>query len=456
MFKSLFTLLFCCIAIPTQASESVRVFHPFLGPLGEAFETLIKDIFPDASLSTTMPNGKPTSYEGIHTAVMTGTLPHPLPDVVHVYEMGAKDCETQQDLIPLFEFFDEVAQITGERKTIDVREITPTLRDFYSVNGKLYALPFNSNTAIVFVNKSLWGNRPLPQTWEAFEEAAKEYQTSHPAQPVIAFGWIHGHLFDQSGAIHGIELATFNNGNHGTPSMNLNNPFWEKWLETLKRLYNKGLISLSDKTDAEALFNQGKIPFLSQGTNRLPFIKLDPSQVDVMMIPKMEASDRYNSISGGGAFWIHRHVLDAYKMAKSADAKKEALDKLKKIREFIMILASEKVQNTWEVQTGYLSVLKGRKNLQYPSLLHEKVAFVGRMSREECKESPNSVGIKVPKYQDIRAIQQDTLKAYLMQNLDYVKANESYFSGFDGKSISAKQALELIQNKVNQTVLSTN
>lgn len=450
MFRVVFAF-FSFLTLSAHA-EPLRILHPFLGPLGESFETLLKKI-PIECENTTLGKDKKLSYEGIHDAVRKNTLSTPQPDIIHVYEMGAKDCESNPNLIPLHEFFEEAARITGEGKSINAQEITPTLRHFYSVNGKLYALPFNSNTVVVYVNKDLWKERPLPTTWEEFENTAKEYKQTHEDQKLIAFGWLHGHLFDQIGAIHGVSLATYNNGTQGSGKMDLTHNFWATWCETLKRFYDAGYLDLTDQAGAEKLFNEGKIPFLAQGTGRLPFIKLDKDKVDVMMLPNVASFARHNSISGGGAFWINAHVITHYKKAKTADEKEAALQKIKQVRDFMMALASPEIQAFWEGQTGYLSILKATPSIAYATPLHEKTASIGKLSRDQQIESPNSVGIKVEKYQDIRAIEQDSLKAYLTNDMTYFKANQTYIPDFNGVSISATQVLKLIQDKSNKAVL---
>ncbi len=441
-------------------TTSVSLLHPFKGPLGDAFNALIEQYNTNAPapiMLYSFDEAKRT-YEDIHAAIQNNFDGNTPPCIVFDYEMGTADDQNNTHLIGAEEFIEEVNKLSPmDALKLDVERITPTLRRFYSdAKGRLAAIPFNSNTVVVYVNTAFFKDKHFPKTWDEFEKVAKNLKQKYPDKKIIAFGWLHGHLFDQWAAINGTAIASENNGLSGqNPKLTLTNPQWTDWLVFIKNLYDQGIIGLDQGNDAEKNFNEGKTIFLAQGTGRVPFIKLDPKHVRVGLFPKFSASKfkRYTSISGGGAFWIYRDTLDAYHTASSVE-KDKLLLKLRSMRDFLVFLMSDNVQNQWEADTGYLSVLaKTPQKISYKNNLFKETATIGRTSRENFSVSDVSSGIKMPHYQDIRKIQLETLIAFLKDDKAYFDAHQKYLiqKKFEGNIHNkAEAALEVIQNKGNE------
>lgn len=77
-------------------------------------------------------------------AVKAGTPPH----LAQIYEVGTQTMLDSGAIVPVFELFKP-----GE---VDWGDVIGPIHDYYAVDGKLYSMPFNSSTSILYYNKDLF------------------------------------------------------------------------------------------------------------------------------------------------------------------------------------------------------------------------------------------------------------------------------------------------------------
>ena len=100
-------------------------------------------------------------------AVQAGETPH----LVHIYEIGTRlmiDLDSTVSLQPFV-----------NRGDLELEHIVENVLAYYTIDGQLYSMPFNTSNAIVYYNKDMFRAVGLdpeqpPRTYEEFREYAKQ------------------------------------------------------------------------------------------------------------------------------------------------------------------------------------------------------------------------------------------------------------------------------------------
>jgi sn-glycerol 3-phosphate transport system substrate-binding protein len=218
------------------------------------------------------------------------------------------------------------------------------VRAFYSVDGKLQALPFTISIPVIFYNASLlkkWGidAENFPRSEETLEKLFENikaagfdcaYTSAYPS-------WVH---IESYSAMHGLfstSEAIF------------------KHIIKLKEWQQQGYLQYAGRrNEATSLFTSGHCPLFSQSLGAYRSLQLTvPFEVGVALFPLDEAisQKRYNLVPGGAALWVVQgHPKEVYRG----------------IALFFQFLATPVVQAYWFSHTGYLplGVEGGYRSLQ--------------------------------------------------------------------------------------------
>lgn len=160
---------------------------------------------------------------------------------------------TAKDGSPLYTSVEEAIggreEILGVPVVID--DIVAAARDYYSADGKLFSLPRNTSTALLFANTTLLdaaGVSELPRTWDEFETvcAAVAKLSDPPAHPST---WpVHGWMFQQAVAQQGGLLADPDNGRSGrAEKVHLASDEMLAYVNWWRRLHENGHYSYTGK-----------------------------------------------------------------------------------------------------------------------------------------------------------------------------------------------------------------
>ncbi len=309
-------------------------------------------------------------------AARGGSPPH----IVQVYEVGTQTMLDSGAIVPVF----EIAK-AGE---IDWGDIIVPIKDYYAVGGKLYSMPFNSSTSILYYNKDLFKqagldpNKP-PSTFAEMEEIGGKIVKSGVAPNAVSFGWPDWQ-FEQMHTLHKQFYANNENGRSARATTVLGNQEfgvkvvseWTKWAEKGVFIYG------GPEYSANKAFLAGKIAMLYQSTSSVGSIsKAAKFEVGTSFLPRLEGYQKGNSVIGGATLWTMKgHSQKEY------DA----------IWEFYKYLVRPEVSAQWHRDTGY-----------FPST---NTAVKLLMDQGWFSENPNHVtaflqiltGIKVPESQGVR------------------------------------------------------
>ena len=270
-----------------------------------------------------------TLTQGI-SAVRSGNPPH----IIQVYEVGTQTMLDSEAIVPVYEI--------AEGK-IDFGSVIQPILNYYSVDGKLYSMPFNSSTAMLYYNKDAFaaaGIENAPETWADVEEMGLQIIDSGAANHGLSFGW-PAWILEQMFAYHNRPYANNMNGREGRASeVYLNNDFGKMVLGSWTDMVENDVIAYGGREySANQDFLAGEVAMLIQSTSSLSSI-MDSADFEVgtTFLPRFEGQGIGNSVIGGASLWV---------MQGHSDEEYDA------VVEFFKYLSQTDVTIQWHKDTGY-------------------------------------------------------------------------------------------------------
>jgi sn-glycerol 3-phosphate transport system substrate-binding protein len=328
-------------AAPSFAQQPVKItlWHA-MG--GARYDAITKDIaagFNKANPSYTVEPLFTGSYAETVTkaiaAIRAGNPPH----IVQVFEVGTQTMLDSGAIIPVTEMVKP-----GEIAFDDY--IAPIL-NYYKVGGKLYSMPFNSSTAIVYYNKEAFQKAGLdpskpPATFKDVEEMGRKIVASGAARAAITFGW-PSWMLEQSHALANRLYADHDNGRNGRATRVLfNEAFGVEVLTRWKRWADEKLLAYGGREYApNKAFLSGEVAMLMQSTSQVTTIeKAAKFPVGTGFLPRLEGQPAGKSVIGGASFWV----------LKGKGRTPQEIDAIVKFFKFV---AEPQETAKWHEETGY-------------------------------------------------------------------------------------------------------
>ncbi len=292
-------------AIPpdVQPKGTITFWHAMSGSRGEVVDELVRkfnEAYPDITVNAEYTGRYAETLTKALAAYRAGKPPH----IVQVYEVGTQTMLDSDAIVPVY---------TLNRGEVDFGEVVQPILKYYSVNGNLYCMPFNSSTAMLYYNKDIFRkagldpNRP-PRTFQEVLEFGKQIVESGAAQGGIAFGW-PAWIFEQMHAIHNQLYANNGNGRLGLATeVYFNREFgvkvlteWQKWAQEGVLVYGGREYKANDP------FLAGQFAMLVQSTSSLGgILRKAQFEVGTTFLPRMPGYPRGNSVIGGGCLWVFK------------------------------------------------------------------------------------------------------------------------------------------------------
>src|SRR3990167_6862262 len=357
LFLSVWLFSSSLSANPSAKPTEIVFWHSLSGQLGNK----LNDVVGEFNHSQTKYLIKPV-YKGDYISSLTSFAAafqaKKSPALVQVFEVGTASMLTPSGVIKPAE---ELLREHG--KLLPKDSFFPVVRDFYSEEGQLQALPFNISVPVIFYNADLlrqigYNEENFPKTWDEFELlAAKLYKAGSSCVYTTAFpAWIQIESF---AALHGLPLI-----DPRTHQANFNHPAIVSHLTRLKRWQNKHYLEYGGRTsDATVLFTSGRCVLFSQSSgsyNGLSELVKFHLSIAPLPLDHHISAHRYPNVVGGAALWAIRDHSNAEYAG---------------IAEFYAYLMQPKVQQQWYEQTGYIPFgVSGiyqsiETNSQHPTLL---------------------------------------------------------------------------------------
>lgn len=355
------------------------------------------------------------NYIETFTSYAAAFRAHRAPALVQIFEVGTGLMSSPAGIIkPVDELLSEYGY------SVQKNDFFPVVRDYYSRNGHLLALPFNLSIPVIYYNRDAlhklgYKDDAFPTTWNDFEQLAEKllksgyqcaYTSTYP-------GWI---LFESFLAIHGLNLILDHPLRAAFSSPDLLNH-----LKRLKRWRERHYFRYAGRTDdAVILFSSGVCPIMSQSSgsyNSLVKMVAFPLGMASMPLDEQIRKQRHANVIGGAALWVtagqSKHVY-------------------KGIAQFLAFVATPSIQKRWHLNTGYIPLgIQGSYADIFTSSTHPIMSLVNQnVIHVQAQTEQNVLG---PQNQ-IRAINDEVL--------------EEYFTG----AIQAEELLKQASKRINHTL----
>lgn len=324
------------------SGTEISFWHSMGGVNGQAIDTLVEQFNKENEYGITVNAQYQGEYDDSLNKLKSAQIGNMGADLVQVYEIGTRFMIDSGWIIPMQEMVDADGY--------DVSQIEPNLAAYYTIDDKLYSMPFNSSTPIMYYNKDMFdkaGITEIPESLEGIEAIGDKLLNEGGAGEVMSMS-IYGWFFEQLIGKQGLEYA--NNGNGRTDAATAvafdENGAAENILTAWKSLNDKGYAPVVGKGGDAGLadFSAGKSAITLGSTASLKQILQDVNgkfEVGTAYFPKIKDSDEGGVSIGGASLWA----------LNNEDPKK-----LKATWEFVKFLISPESQAYWNTQTGYFPV----------------------------------------------------------------------------------------------------
>lgn len=379
----------------SASSEPVEIqfWHAMGGKGGEAIKKYVAD-FNASQDKIKVVETYQGSYDDALSKAKTALQADNGPDVMQIYDIGTRFMIDSGWTIPIQQLVDA--------DKFDLSTLEPNILAYYTVDGKLYSMPFNSSTPIMYYNKDAFKNAGLdpgrpPKTFKDLEYVSKKLTTKDSSGQVTMYGMsfaIYGWFFEQFQCKMGKDFANNGNGRSGLATevsfVNQENINLLNWW---KRGVDEGwAANLGRKTaDTKAAFLAHKVAIILDSTAALESVMAADFNVGTAYYPNPLDNEGKGVSIGGGSIWI----------MKKNDAQQKAA------WEFVKYLVAPEQQAFWATQTGYFPISKEAQNQQlFKDLIAKYPQF--NTALNQLHDSPGTTGAIMGVFPEAR---QDVEKA---------------------------------------------
>src|SRR5688572_10387240 len=195
---------------PALAKTDIHFWHALTGQLAEALETQVKQFNDSQGDYEVKPLRKGTYPETLTAAIAAYRQKNP-PHLVQVFEVGTQTMLLSGAVYPVQDLMKE------HEIAVNWGDFIKPVAGYYTKDGKLYSMPYNSSTPIFYYNKDAFKKAGLdpekpPKTWAEVEAAAKKIMGAGAAKCGLSTGWPSWTMVENMHATHDQPFATKNNG----------------------------------------------------------------------------------------------------------------------------------------------------------------------------------------------------------------------------------------------------
>jgi len=384
-----------------QAQTEIQWWHSMGGALGERVKALADQFNAeqkDYKVVAVYKGSYPVSMTAAIAAFRAKNPPH----IVQVYEVGtATMMAAKGAIVPIPKLMKDA------KEHFDPKVYLPTVAGYYTdLKGNMLSLPFNSSTALFYINKGAFTKAGLdpvaPKTWKELRAVAEKlkaagqecvYTTSWPS-------WVHLENFS---AWHNVPIGTKQNGMGGLDTkFTINSPLHVRHMEMLADMAKKGLFTYAGRTSqGDAKFSGGECAMFTGSASAIGGIK-KAGKVDwsVNFLPYHDdvKGAPQNSIIGGASLWV-----------MSGKPKGD----YKGVAKFLSFLSRPEVQMEWHTGTGYVPITMAAYELTRKSGFYEKNPGFDMAVKQLTNKPPtaNSKGLRFGNFVQGRDVFKEEMEA---------------------------------------------
>ncbi|TCO30563.1 sn-glycerol 3-phosphate transport system substrate-binding protein [Kribbella steppae] len=327
----------------------VTFWHGMKGANGEAVDKLVKAFNAANTGKIEVTAVYQGDYDDTITKYKTSVQQGNTPSVVQIYDIGSRFMIDSKQTVQVQKFADK------DGYTLD--SIEPNIANYYSIDGALNSMPFNTSMPLLYINKEAFvkagldPNKP-PTNLDEIMAAAKKLTIKQGGKTVqygfnaAIYGWFVEQLIAQSG-------TTYCDNENGRKDLATKVEFdgdpGVKVATWYQQMVKQGLMPNTGKKtdDAQAVFKSGTSAMHLESTGSLRgYLEAAKGKFTVMTapFPKLTAADAGGPIIGGASLWIDG--------PGHSDAEKRAS------WEFVKFASSPEQQALWHTGTGYFPINK--------------------------------------------------------------------------------------------------
>lgn len=274
------------------------------------------------------------------------------PHVFQLYEIGTRSMIDGGMIVPVGDL--------AAAENFDWSDYIDVVLSYYTVEGKLYSMPFNSSTPIFFYNKTFFEKAGLdpktpPDTWNQVREMGKKIMETGVAEYGISWN-LHSWYFEEWHCVMNADLTDNGNGREKPATQVLitgeTGKKIMKWWTDLE----KDKILLRLMTDDWSLhrkaFTSGQAAMMISSTSdvtQMTQVFAEKGwELGTGFLPRPDDVERQGVAIGGGTLWM------------TAGHPQEELDAA---WTFLKWMSEPEQQVTWHKGTGYFAIRKSAIDL---------------------------------------------------------------------------------------------
>ena len=373
-----------------QTRTEIHFWHAMGGQLGETVNELVKQFNQSQGEYEVKALNKGTYPEVLTSAIAAYRQKNP-PHIVQVFEVGTQTMLLSGAVVPIYELMKQ------QEIAVNWDDFIAPVTGYYSKDGKLYSMPFNSSSPILYYNRDAFKKAGLPDkppaTWKEVEAASKKILAAGAAKCGFTTSWPSWTMLENTFAWHNQPFATNDNGYTGLDTkLLINSDFGLMHIGTLAKWQKENIYSYGGRAgQPDPKFINGDCAMLVQSSAVIGgFKKSIKFDWGTGQLPNWGPPyKKQNTIVGGATLWV-------MKGQKPADGKGVA--------RFMKFLSEPHQQMWWAVTTGYVPITKTSvKNLEDGYFFKKNPEQWTAMSELlNAKPTQNSLGIRLGNFVQIR------------------------------------------------------
>ena len=385
-----------------SAKSEIHFWHAMNGQLNEAVDALAKKFNEKQSDYEVKPLQKGTYPETLTAAIAAYHAKTP-PHIVQVFDVGTQTMLLSGAIIPVFQLMRE------QRIAIDWSDFIQPVLSYYAKDRRLYSMPFNSSTPILYYNKEAFQKAGLspdrpPTTWKEVGEFSRRVISAGAAKCGFSTGWPSWILFENMAAWHDRPFATNQNGFGGVDThLLVNGEFQKKLIGLLVGWQAENIYSYGGRMDLpDRKFTSGECAMYLQssaligGFTRSVRFKWGTGQLPHWGAPYKQGT----SIPGGATLWVMQGLPPADYQG---------------IARFFKFLAEAEQQASWHQTTGYVTITNASLKYlgQTNHFLRNPDQWTAFAQLTSGNNTPNTQGIRLGDFVAVRDAIEDELENIL-------------------------------------------
>jgi len=377
-------------AANAQARTEISFWHAMGGQLGEAVDELVRKFNQSQGEFEVRALYKGTYPEVLVSSMAAYRQKNP-PHIVQVFDVGTQSMVLSNVIVPVYRLMKQQQVAVNWAASIE------TISSYYSKDDRLYSLPFNASTAILYYNKDVFKKAGLgempPLAWQDVEAVSRKILAAGAAKCGFTTGgspsWT---MLENTFPWHDQPFATNQNGYTGLDTrLLINSDFGLKHIGALARWHKENIFSYGGREGQSDQFINGDCAMIMESSGSIGRFKHSLKfHWGTGQLPHWGPPyAKVNTILGGATLWVLRG--------------REPAD-YKGVAQFMKFIAEPRQQVWWAATTGYVPIsTTAVKNLEDDSFYKKNPEQWTAMSQLlHVKPTPNSRGLRLGNYVQVR------------------------------------------------------